>query len=95
MIVTVTRSGGLGGLTLRGELDTTTLSPAERAAAEAAFTRLPAGSRTPPAGPDRFQYDIAVTTDDGATRRATVHEPDVPAELRDLLERVIEQSRSR
>ena len=39
---------------------------------------------TPPSVPDRFQYDLTVTGD-GQTRSVTLHEPDVPAELRPLI----------
>jgi hypothetical protein len=87
--VQVTRSGGIGGITLEGELDTSTLDPGERAAAEEALAALrPTGDRRPP-GPDRFQYDLAVTDDDGTTRRVALHEPGVPDDLRGLLARAL------
>jgi hypothetical protein len=86
--VDVTRSGGYAGLTLHGTLDTETLAASERSAAEAALERV-AAADSPPTGADRFQYDLAITDQHGATRRLTLFEPDVPAELRAVLGRVL------
>jgi hypothetical protein len=92
MRVHVRRSGGFAGLTLEGELDTATLEPAERASAEHTLGGLRATSeRTPPPGPDRYQYDLTISTDDGETRRVMLHEPDVPADLRDLLTTIVQR----
>jgi hypothetical protein len=95
MRVHVRRSGGFAGLTLEGELDTAMLEPTERASTEGALAELQTTSdRPPPSGPDRYQYDLTISTDDGATRRVTLHEPDVPDDLRDLLTTILQRPRA-
>jgi hypothetical protein len=89
MRVEVVRSGGLAAITLRGGFDTEALPDSERAAAEDALGQMPDAPAHPPAGADRFQYDLAFTGADGGVRRVTIHEPDVPPGLRGLLERAV------
>ncbi len=85
MRVRVTRSGGVTGVILDGELDTATLAAAERTDVERILARLEgADSGKPPQAADRFQYDVTIATEDD-TRRLTLNESDVPAELGELL----------
>jgi hypothetical protein len=80
--VHVTRSGGFVGLTLEGDLDTSALPPGDRERVEQVIAHLrPRGG---PSAPDRFCYELAITTDEGETREVTLQEPDVPDELRHL-----------
>jgi hypothetical protein len=75
----VERSGGFGGLVVRGRVPLATLTDDQRSAVEALFLRPPG----PPAGPDRFVYVLRM---DG--RQAVVQEGRVPRELQPLLERL-------
>jgi hypothetical protein len=59
MHVRVTRRGGLTGIPLRGELETTELPSEQARLAEAALVELPLTTEArPPTHPDAFQYDI-------------------------------------
>jgi hypothetical protein len=91
MRVHVRRSGGFAGLTLEGDIDTSALAPEERARVEQALGQLqPARAR--PSSPDRFQYDLTITTDDGLRREVTLGESDVPDELEPLLAGAVQPS---
>jgi hypothetical protein len=49
----------------------------------------------PPGGrPDRFQYDLAVTVGD-RRYQVTVHEPDIPDNLKPLIDRLNDLARRR
>jgi hypothetical protein len=82
MRVEIRQTGGLAGLTRRGEFDTTSLAPGEALDVEEAIRRL---LDAPPGGsarhPDSFTYELAVT--DGTTSRTvTVGEREVSEPLR-------------
>jgi hypothetical protein len=81
--VHVGRSGGFAGLRLEGDVDTSALAPDERGRLEQLVAHL--RSSRGPSGPDLFQYDLTITTDDGVSRDVTLHESDVPDQLRPLL----------
>ena len=66
MHVHVGRSGGFAGLRLEGDVDTSTLAPDERGRLEQLIAHL--RSSRGPSGPDLFQYDLTITTDDGESR---------------------------
>jgi hypothetical protein len=91
MRVHVRRSGGFAGLTLEGDIDTSTLAPEARVRVEQALAQLQS-SRGRPSSPDRFQYDLTIMTDDGQRREVTLREPDVPDELQPLLSRAVQPS---
>jgi hypothetical protein len=82
MHVHVVRSGGFAGLTLEGDLDLATLPPDERERVEDVLAQLQ--SSRGPSAPDQFQYDLTITTDEGGSREVTLHEADVPDQLRPL-----------
>ena len=89
--VEVTRSGGLAGIALRTELDTSELPADEASALERllADVDLSAAPGRPAAmGPDRFQYDLSVTR--GQDRLSvSLGEGEVPVELRRLLDQLL------
>ena len=88
--VELARSGGLAGLTMAAAVDVDDL-PAETAGSvRGALDRvdlaaLAAAPPTTPSGADRFQYDLTVTRGDDR-RSVTLHESQVPPELRPVLE---------
>lgn len=79
------RSGGLAGLRLRAVVDTGELSGGERAALEDCLRRPPDSSP----GADRFQYRLRVDA-----QEVVVQEPDVPAELQPLINRLVAAARA-
>ena len=93
------QSGGLAGLTLVAEVDVDDLPPDEavavrRALDTADLPALAARPSPPPAGPDRFSYEL--TVDAGGGRRCVkLQEPDVPAELRPVLTALLPRARPR
>ena len=94
------RSGGLAGLSLAASVDASTLDPEAAAAVRDALDRVDLGAlsqqgRRAPSAPDRFQYDITVTTDDGRSQTVTLEESDVPGELRPLIDALMPLARPR
>jgi hypothetical protein len=86
MRIRIRRRGGLAGVTLRAEMDTTELDSATAARVERALTGLlaTAGPVSTP-HPDAFEYEIEIP-DRGET--VWLGEHDVPAELQPLVELV-------
>jgi emfourin len=94
--VEVTRTGGFGGLETSRSADTDSL-PADDARGLAelvdgldleALREHPAGTR---AVPDAFQYDVSISRG-GEHVRLRVRDPDVPAELRPLIQFVLQRA---
>ena len=84
MRVQIKRHGGLAGVKLSADVETTDLDGDKAARAEQAVTRLleePAAAS--PAQPDRFRYEITVP---GRGASVTVAEQDLPDDLRPLIE---------
>ena len=83
------QSGGLAGLTLVADVDVDDLPgdaavAVRRALATVDLPTLAARPPPPPAGPDRFSYEL--TVDGGGERRfVKLQEPEVPAGLRTVL----------
>ena len=97
--VQLVQSGGLAGLTLVADVDVDDLPPdaavaVRRALDTADLPSLAARPPSPPAGPDRFSYELTV---DGRGERRCVklQEPDVPAELRPVLTALLPLARPR
>lgn len=93
------RSGGFAGVTLRASIDSSKLPPKEAAELEALVKRanlpaLAARSRESRADPDRFQYALTVVCDDH-TQQLRLGEREVTAELRPLLNRLLDLARRR
>jgi Emfourin len=91
------QSGGLAGLTLVAEVDVDDLPADEAVAVRRALdtvdlTALAARPAPPPAGPDRFCYELTV---DGRGERRCVklQEPDVPDGLRPVLTALLPRAR--
>ncbi len=87
------RSGGFAGLRLALSLDTTTLdkdraAEIEKLVQEAAFFDLPSGSAHSPAGADRFEYRIRISSSRHGEHAVVVPETAVPANLEPLLARL-------
>ena len=84
MRVQIKRHGGLAGVKLSADVETTDLDGEKAVRAEQAVTRLlhePAAVSPPQ--PDRFRYEITVP-ERGAS--VTVAEQDLPDDLRPLIE---------
>lgn len=81
------RRGGLAGIPLRGELETSELTAEQAKSAEAALHGL-AAAKPPatPSHPDGFQYEIAFSGADGAARTALIDENEVSDALRPVIE---------
>ena len=91
------QSGGLAGLTLVAELDVDDLPPDTAAAVRRALdgVDLPALAGRPapsPQGADRFCYELTVDAR-GERHHLQLQEPDVPAELRPLLDALLPRAR--
>jgi hypothetical protein len=82
MQVTVVRRGGLAGVALRGDAETSDLPPPTAAAAEAALGKLAATSEEVAAShPDGFLYEL---TFDGQS--VTLDESQLSDELRPVID---------
>jgi hypothetical protein len=84
MRIEVRQEGGFAGLRRPPVvLETEDLEPAVARRLEELAAGLPAGG-PPGRGADQMRYDVLVD-DAGGRRSATFFEPDVPAEVRELL----------
>jgi hypothetical protein len=80
--VTVVRRGGLAGVALRGDADTTELPQETATAAEEALKKLPAsGPETAASHPDGFLYELSF---DGNS--VTLDELQISDELRPVID---------
>jgi len=94
--VEVRRTGGFGGLTTSRSADTDALPAADARGLAALVEGLdlealrahPGGTR---AVPDAFQYDVSISRA-GEHVRLRVRDPDVPAELRPLIQFVLQRT---
>jgi hypothetical protein len=87
MHVYITRRGGLAGIPMRGDIETAHLPPDQARLAEEALDRLPVGAPpAPPRHPDGFQYEIAFSPRDGASRSMLIDEAEVSDALRPVIE---------
>lgn len=88
--LTITRTGGVGGLRIQKEIDPKRLTPGAAEAVRQCFAKLPGGesAAAPSArerGMDRFCY--TVTLEDGSSRKSlTFPEGSEPPALRPLLD---------
>jgi hypothetical protein len=98
MRIEVQRSGGFTGVSAKGSVDTAELPPEVAAELEALVSRLNlselAGRDAPrdQRGADQFQYDVVVEDAKGR-HEISLRERDMPPELRQLVTRVLKQSR--
>jgi hypothetical protein len=84
MRIELRQQGGFGGLRRPPVVvETEELEPAVARELERLAAALPAGG-PPPKGADLMRYDVLVD-DPSGRRSATFFEPDVPAEVRELL----------
>ncbi len=79
----------MAGLSLGASVDVSSLAPDAATAVSDALAHvdldeLARRPAVPPTGPDRFQYDLTVRSGEGS-RSVSLHEPDVPVELRPLI----------
>ena len=87
MHIRVTRRGGIAGIPLRGEIDTTELSSDQARLAEEALHTLPdTTTEAPPGHPDGFQYEIAFSPAQGAARSMMIDESEISDALRPVIE---------
>jgi hypothetical protein len=94
MHVRVVRRGGLAGIPMRGEVETTELAqtPDHARAIEDALRGLPV-DRPPaaPSHPDGFQYAIEFADGGGEPRSVTLDESEVSDELRPLIQQAMQR----
>jgi hypothetical protein len=88
------RSGGFAGLTMRCEVDTEQLPPAEGQKLEQLVEKVEASGAGAggPGKPDRFQYDLTVTRG-GKTRTFQLAEQELTPEGRELVKRLTERAK--
>jgi hypothetical protein len=77
--------GGIAGVRLRAELDTSELSPAHGARVEDAVRSLAGHSPAEPPHPDAFRYEIT-QLEDPDSPVVSIEESNVPADLTGLIE---------
>lgn len=95
MRIVCERTGGFAGLTLRAEVDSEQLTPAEarklkRLVEEARPFDQPAEAKG--AMPDQYQYDLEIE-DEGRTRTIQTNDAAASEEMTKLIEWVIEAAR--
>lgn len=94
MRLKLTRTGGFAGITPPPvEVDTDMLSKKDAQYIEslvtgAKFFQLPQTLKAARPQPDRFQYSLHITDDDGRDHAVTCDEEAAPAELRELFHAV-------
>jgi hypothetical protein len=89
MRITVVRRGGLAGVALRGDADTSELSPPTATAAEEALKNLPSrGSEIAASHPDGFLYELSF---DGNS--VTLDESQISDDLRPIIESAMSKGR--
>jgi hypothetical protein len=94
MRLKLTRTGGFAGITPPPvEVDTDMLSKKDAQYIEslvtgAKFFELPQTLKTAKPQPDRFQYSLHITDEDGRDHAVTCDEEAAPAELRELFHAV-------
>ena len=88
MRIRVIRRGGLAGIPMRGEIETTELPQSQALLAEQALQKLPIDAPpVPPRHPDGFQYEIAFSPDgSGADRSLVLDEAEVSDALRPVID---------
>lgn len=80
--ITVTRSGGIAGITTTASIDTGSLDPYRKHAIEAIVARAKvAEADSGMMMPDAFQYDVTVTDDSGSRTMRFHGDPCPAAEL--------------
>ncbi len=90
MRIHVTRRGGLAGIPLRGEVDTSELPGDQGTLAEDALHLLPDSAAGAPQHPDGFQYELAFFPPNGALRSTLVDEAQVPDSLRSAIQAALD-----
>jgi hypothetical protein len=92
MQVKVVRRGGLAGIAMRGEVDTTSLPGHAAAAAQRALAKLPANkAAAPPSHPDSFQYELAYS-EGGSARLLCLDESEISDDLQPVIDAAMENA---
>ncbi len=97
MKVRLVRSGGIAGMRLATEADSSRL-PDEGARSLARLVEdsgvllLPPGAAAPPSGPDRFAYRVTVETE-GGEHTVEIAEEDVTPALEPLIDWLVSRAR--
>ena len=87
MQVQVTRRGGLMGIPLSGQVDTSELPADQSRAAERALQKLPDSSAPTPSHPDAFLYELSF----GGGRSVAIDESDLTDDLRPLIDAALDR----
>jgi hypothetical protein len=90
MHIEFVRSGGFAGIRLSGSFDTQQLLPEQAATLDklvkdAGFFNLPEQIRPTSPGPDRFQYNVVISSA-GQTHSLMVEDSVIPDRLRPLID---------
>jgi emfourin len=86
VVVRLQRSGGLAGFTIRSEVDSARLAPADRAQLDQLLDQADLTSSPPrPRGADRFQYDLEVERG-GQVQRTTAYDGALPPGFQPLID---------
>jgi hypothetical protein len=90
------RSGGVAGRRVRASVDTDTDPDGDWYAGQLATVDLTAlaAEASAEAGPDRYDYVLAVHADDGSTHRLELGETGVPDALRPLVTQLESRARA-
>jgi hypothetical protein len=91
MRVRVVRRGGLAGIPLRGEADTTEFSGDQAKAIEDRLNSLPADKVAAPGHPDGFQYALEFQDPGGQSRSITLDESEIADDLRPVIQKAMER----
>lgn len=97
MRVSIERSGGFAGITIKTAIEKKDLSPGEAQKLQEMvdavdFLNLPEKIISPSFQPDRFQYELRLE-ESGRQHKVTVSEEAVPEKLKPLIKWLIEKAR--
>ena len=91
MRVRVVRRGGLAGISLTGEVDTSEFSDDQARAIEERLRGLSADKAAVPSHPDGFQYALEFPGTGGDSRSVTLDESEIGDDLRPLIQKAMER----
>jgi hypothetical protein len=100
MRISLTRAGGVTGLTMAATLDTATLPAEEARSLESLVTgldwsALQERSAPPPGARDLFEYELSVELAPGRREQVSLSEPRLPAAARPLIDALMARATPR
>ena len=91
MRVRVVRRGGLAGISLSGEVDTSEFPGDQAKAIEDRLRSLPTDKAAAPGHPDGFQYTIEFAEAGGESRSVALDESEIADDLRPVIQKAMER----